>query len=271
MQKKVIAWVGFVQCAWQRFQATGCSYRAAALSFATLLSLIPLMTFGFSLLAKFPQFKTISQQIQNFIFANFLASSAQTITTHLHGFMERAAQLSMISLLFLLLTATLLMLTLEQTFNSIWRTPKRRHWTFTTLSYWLALLFIPLFIALSLFILSHFALPFLSTHVVVDNLLVLLPPLLSLLFFALLYRFVPHCMVPWRAALGAALFATFLFEIAKYGFSLYLSYFSTYKIIYGTLSAFPLFLVWIYICWLIILTGAVISYALTKKFVKCTS
>jgi membrane protein len=264
MKKKIIVALNTIRYGFQTFNDTGCSYRAAALSFASLLSLIPLMTLSFSIIAKYHHFKKISAQIQDFIFSNFLASSGKNIQIYLSNFVAQANQLSLISLLFLLITATMMMFTLEQTLNSIWKTDKRRHWTLTALLYWTALLFIPILIGFALFLSSHLIIPLLKAGVISKPFLVLLPFLLSIFSFTFLYTLVPHCAVPFRYGFIAALIATVLFEGAKFSFSLYLHYFPTYQIIYGTLSVFPLFLVWIYICWVITLVGAIISCILTK-------
>ncbi|MES2998842.1 MAG: YihY family inner membrane protein [Pseudomonadota bacterium] len=262
MEKKFVVVSKLIANSIQRFNATGCTYRAAALSFTTLLSLIPLMTLGFSILAKFHRFKKISAQIQDFIFSNFLASSGKSIQIYLNNFVAQANQLSMISLLFLIITATMVIFTLEQTLNSIWKTNKRRHWTLTALLYWTTLLFIPILIGLLLFLSSHLIIPLMKFSLS-KPLLLILPFVLSIFLFTFLYTLVPHCAVPLRYGFIAALIATLLFEVAKFTFSLYLHYFPSYKIIYGTLSAFPIFLVWIYICWVITLLGAIISYTLT--------
>ncbi|MES2142496.1 MAG: YihY family inner membrane protein [Pseudomonadota bacterium] len=265
MKKKFVVVSKLIRHSFQRFNDTGCSYRAAALSFTTLLSLIPLMTLGFSILAKYHRFKKISAQIQDFIFSNFLASSGKSIQIYLSNFVAQANQISVISLIFLIITATMMMFTLEQTLNSIWKTDKRRHWTLTALLYWTALLFIPILIGFTLFLSSHLIIPLIKAGVISKPFLVLLPFLLSIFSFTFLYTLVPHCTVPFRYGFIGALIATFLFEGAKYLFSLYLHYFPTYKIIYGALSAFPLFLVWIYICWVIALIGATVTFALTHE------
>jgi membrane protein len=265
MKKKLVILPKLIRHSFRRFNDTHCSYRAAALSFTSLLSLMPLMTLGFSILSKFHHFKKISVQIEDFIFSNFLTSSGKNIQGYFINFVTHASQLSLISLLFLIITATMMMFTLEQTLNSIWQTDKRRHWTLTALLYRTALLFIPILIGFTLFLSSHLIVPLIKAGVIAKPFLVLLPFFLIIFTFTFLYTLVPHCAVPFRYGLIGALIATLLFEAAKYIFGLYLYYFPTYKIIYGTLSAFPLFLIWIYICWVITLIGAIISYTLTKE------
>ena len=89
------------------------------------------------------------------------------------------------------------------------------------------------------------------------------PLVFSMLALALLYRTVPATPVPWRHAFAGALAAALAFEAAKHGFAFYLTQVPTYRAIYGALAALPLFLIWIYLCWLIVLAGAAITATLT--------
>jgi YihY family inner membrane protein len=69
--------------------------------------------------------------------------------------------------------------------------------------------------------------------------------------------------VPWRHAFAGAFAAALAFEGAKHGFAVYVKNVPTYELVYGTLAALPVFLIWIYVCWLIVLTGAAITATLT--------
>jgi membrane protein len=90
-----------------------------------------------------------------------------------------------------------------------------------------------------------------------------LPFVLSTLALALLYALVPNRRVPWRHAFAGALAAALAFEGAKHGFAVYVKNVSTYELVYGTLAALPVFLIWIYLCWLIVLAGAAVTATLT--------
>lgn len=266
MKEKFIVASECINYSIKQFKETGCGYRAAALSFTTLLSFIPLMTLGFGILAKFGLFKNIAHQVQVFIFTNFLASSgtAKGIQKYLNNFVAQSNQLSIISLVLLVVTATMMIFTLEQTLNNIWKTDKRRHWTLTALLYWTTLLFVPMLIGITIFLASHLIpLPFLDSCFFKIAFSILLPFLLTIFAFTFLYTLVPNCNVPFIYGFIGALIATCLFEGAKYIFKLYLYYFPTYKIIYGAFSFFPIFLLWIYICWVITFIGAVISYSVS--------
>ena len=90
-----------------------------------------------------------------------------------------------------------------------------------------------------------------------------LPLVLSTLALALLYALVPNQRVPWRYAFAGAFAAALAFEGVKHGFALYVQNVTTYEVVYGTLSALPVFLIWIYVCWLIVLAGAAVTATLT--------
>ena len=90
-----------------------------------------------------------------------------------------------------------------------------------------------------------------------------LPVILSTLALALLYELAPNRRVPWKHAFAGAVPAALAFEAAKHGFAVYVKNVPTYEIVYGTLAALPVFLIWIYVCWLIVLSGAAITATLT--------
>ena len=90
-----------------------------------------------------------------------------------------------------------------------------------------------------------------------------LPLILSTLALALLYAMAPNRKVPWRHAFAGALTAAIALEVAKHGFAVYVKNVPTYEVVYGTLAALPVFLIWIYVCWLIVLSGAAITATLT--------
>jgi membrane protein len=92
-----------------------------------------------------------------------------------------------------------------------------------------------------------------------------LPLLFTTAALTLLYALVPARPVPWRNALAGAAVAALAFEAAKHGFAFYVTRISTYELVYGTLAALPVFLIWIYLCWLIVLAGAAITATLTES------
>lgn len=267
MSYSIKTWLHFIKTLIQRFNEAGCNYRAAALTFTGLLSIVPLMTVSFGILAAFPEFRRFGQSIQDFVFSNFVAASGEVIQNYLQTFVEHAAQLSAIGLFFLLITSISMMFTLEQTLNVIWRVRSSRPWVSALLLYWTMLTLSPILIGVGFAVSSYLAsLTFVTTAAktlgLTKPLLALMPFLLSVIAFALLYIAVPNCKVPFRYGFIGAITAGVLFEIAKYLFAFYVTHFPTYEFLYGALAAIPIFLMWVYVCWLITLVGAVVSNTL---------
>lgn len=242
-------------------------YRAAALTYTTLLALVPLMTVSFLLVSALPIAKGWGNEIQKLILDNFVADSAATIQTHLQIFVSQAAHLSVTSFLFLFFTAVLLLVNIEKALNSIWRVQKTRKSIIAFFFYLAIITLTPVLIAIAMGISAYiWSFPVIANTAndlgLTPRILKFLPYALTFLAFSLLYWVVPNCKVGVKNALGGGLVATILFEGAKYGFGIYIIYFPTYKLLYGALAAIPLFLVWIYVSWSLILLGAVVSYQL---------
>ena len=251
----------------EQFFVDGCTNRAAALTYTTLLALVPLMTTSFLLISMLPIAQDWGDKIQQIIFSNFVAGSAKTIQAYLQSFTQQASHLSKPSFIFLFVTAILLLVNIEKALNNIWKLKKTRK---SFVAFFLYLAFItltPLLLALGMGISTYiWTLPFISHTAyylgIAKPILRLLPFLLTFTAFSLLYWIVPNCKVSIKSALGGGFVAMLLFELAKYAFGLYIRYFHTYKLLYGALSAIPIFLVWVYVSWSITLMGAIVAYRL---------
>lgn len=259
----------FIHHVSKRFVADRCTYTAAALTYTSLLALVPLLATGFSILAAFPVFETVTDEIQDFIFANFVPASQEMIQDYLLRFAEQASHLTAIGIVFLLVTALLLMETIDYAFNEIWGVQQRRRGISIFMVYWAVLSLGPLLLGVSLVVTSYFiSLPVISdmahTLGVKPFLLRMMPFSLTTLAFTLIYIAVPNRRVFLHHAFMGGFLAALLFEMAKRGFAYYVTQLATYKIVYGALSAVPIFLLWIYLSWIIILLGAEI----TRSFVS---
>ncbi len=257
----------------QEFVADGCMHRAAALAYTALLSLVPLMTVSFAVLSAFPVFKGISERLQSFVFENFVASSGKVVLSYIQGFTQQASRLSVVGFLVLIITAILVLFTAERTLNVIWKVHKRRSNVSAFLIYWSVLTFVPILAGFS-FLLSNYitSLPYISQ--LFAGMSDAKIPILTVVSFVLLalalaffYIIVPNCYVKIWHGLAGGVLAAILIEIAKWGFALYLQYFPTYKLLYGAVAIIPIFLIWIYLCWIIILLGAELSHALSVRYV----
>jgi membrane protein len=239
--------------------------RAASLSYTTLLSLVPLISTSVSLLAIFPFFNHFIDAAQNYLQENFLPASSGAISTQLQGFVAHATKLPILSILSLLVTSVLLIFTVEDSLNAICQAPRRNKKIRAVLLHWLALVSMPIFIGAGLVFSSYlFSLSWFGgvaeTIGVKIYLLASLPLLINTIILTFLYRMVPNYRISWRKALVGGFVAAVLFEIGKRGFGIYIAHFSDYQLIYGALATIPIFLVWIYLSWLIILYGMLIVH-----------
>lgn len=242
-----------------QYRQDKCATRASSLTFTTLLAIVPLVVVIFSALSIFPFFNHSADQLQNFIFHNLVPSSGEVIQKYVTDFEKQAHKLPVMGFIFLFVTAIMMMVTIENTLNDIWKVRHRRHLSGSLLMYWALLTLGPVFLSGSVLLSSYIG----SLELVhgvklsgVKSLVELLPPFAAFIAFVFLYVIVPHCRVRLSHAAAGAFVAALLFEIAKYLFGFYVVYFPTYSLLYGALATIPLFLLWLYVSWSIFLFGA---------------
>jgi membrane protein len=247
------------------FVRNGGTQNAAALTYTTLLSLVPLMTVMLALLAILPISVQVTTEINGFLFNNFVPAAGEVVQQHLQTFTSKAGRLSGLGFIFLVVTALMLMGTIERSFSTIWRITNKRRLLNTLLVYSAILSLGPTLIVISVVATSYFvSLPYISDAVQrVSFATVLMPVFVSALAFTMLYSVLPNQRVLFKDALLGGIVAALLFEGAKRGFALYLTLFPTYELIYGALAAVPIFLIWVYLSWLVTLLGAEVTYCIS--------
>ncbi len=252
----------------QRFLSLGCTETAASLSYTSLLSLVPLLAVIFAGFSSFSVFEQLFSEVQNFIFTNFVPSSSELIQQYLNEFIGKASRLTLVGLLGLFAVAIMLMWQIDRSLNQIWGMNKGDNILRTLLTYWAVLTLGPLLMGVSLMISSYIvSLPLITdaadTVGVKTQMLMLIPILMTLFTFTMVYLIVPNTRVPLGHALVGGLTATLFFELSKRGFAFYISHNTMYTNLYGTLAIIPIFLIWIYISWLVTLLGAVTSHCMS--------
>jgi len=246
----------------------GLARTAASLAFTTLLGLIPLLTVAFTFVARFPVFQDWLDALEGFLLKHMLPGSANAVVhTHIREFTEKAAGLTGVSIAFVVVTAVLLIATVEREINAMWGIRRARPLARRLVVYAIGATAGPVLVGASISVTTWLltqslaAVPFRGT--LADLTVKILPLLFSTLALALLYAIAPLRRVPWRHAFAGAFVAALAFEGAKHGFAFYLTNVPTYELVYGALAALPAFLIWIYVCWLIVLAGAAITATLT--------
>lgn len=257
----------FTRFVLRRFLEDNCRQNAMVLTYTTLFAVVPVMTVMFSVLSAIPSLHHVSAEIQDFVLQHFIPSTGAVVQQHLQEFSRQARGLTVIGLGILFVTALMLLVTIEKSFNQIWKVHEERKGVVSFLRYWAVLSLGPLLLGAGFAISSYLAsLKLFSTaaSVVSDAVpgLQLIPFVSTSLAFMLLYVTVPNCKVPLKAGFWGGLVAALLFELSKHAFGLFVSQFSSYTLVYGAFAAFPVFLIWIYLSWMIILLGVEISRAL---------
>ncbi|MES9857336.1 MAG: virulence factor BrkB family protein [Sedimenticola sp.] len=255
----------FLRLLFSRFSESQGLSSAASLTFTTLLSLVPLMTVGLAVFAAFPVSDQIEEKVQSFLFENFMPASGEVLKAYLQQFSSKASRLSSAGFAFLIVVALMMMASIDHAFNIIWRVQRKRSPLSIFMVYWAILSLGPLLIGGSVVVTSYLVtIPILSDAAATfsQRLLGLTPLLASTAAFSLLYIIVPNRRVLIRHAVTGGFLAALLFELAKKGFTLYLTHFPTYEAIYGALAVIPIFLVWVYLSWVVTLLGAEFTYCL---------
>lgn len=241
---------------------------AASLAFATLLGLVPLATVAFTFVARFPIFQHWLDALERFLLEYMLPGSANAVVhTYVREFTEKAAGLTGVSIALIAVTAVLMIATVEREVNAIWGIRRARPLARRLVVYAIGATVGPVLVGASISVTTWLLTQSLAAvplrNKLAEVVVQVLPLAFSTLALALLYAIVPQRRVPWRHAFAGALVAALAFEGAKLGFAFYLTHVPTYELVYGALAALPVFLIWIYLCWLIVLTGAAITATLT--------
>lgn len=241
---------------------------AGSLTFTTLLSLVPMLTVALALMSAFPVFHGLGSVIQDFIFDNLMPDSVDAIQTYAEQFVDNAAHLTTVGIAFLVVTAIMLLLTIDAAFNDIWRVRRPRPVTQRLLIYWALITLGPLLVGASLtlssWLLSASAgwtsdIPYANATLIKLSAMVLTCAALALLYYAM-----PHRPVRVADALIGGLLAAVAFEFTKQGFGFYITQVPTYTLVYGAFAAVPMFLLWLYVSWVVVLAGAVLVATLPE-------
>ena len=235
---------------------------AGSLTYTTLLALVPLITVALALSSAFPVFDQAIDALGRFVAAQLLPEGSAHITRKFGDFANSAAGVTAVGLVFLAIVALMLMMTVDEVLNRIFRVQRRRPLGQRLVVYWAVLTLGPVLIGTSLSI---------STFVVGGSLglldlggfaklaLGLLTFLFTCAALTMLYMVVPFRRIEWRHALSGGIVAGVIFELTKRGFALYIAEFPSYALIYGAFAAIPIFLIWLYLSWVVVLFGATLT------------
>ena len=250
----------------RRFHEDRILYYSGYLSYVTLLSMVPLLAVIFSLFSIFPFFEKLKEEVEEFVFRNFVPELGDVVQEQILSFVDNATRMTPFGLIVLLVVALLLLSSIDHTLNQIWRVGKNRGIILSYSIYIVVLISSPVLLGTGLtansYLLSLGGIEEGSELSAIKLILSSMHFLGSFLFFLLLYIVVPHTKVHFWSAVFGALIATLLFELSKSVFALYFINFPVYQAIYGALAVIPLLFVCVFISWVVVLVGAQISASL---------
>lgn len=244
---------------------------AGSLSFTTVLAIVPILTVALALASAFPVFDSMVEALRRVAVSHFLPDTGgvEAVTAQLASFRANAAQLTLIGLAFLAVTAIMLMLTVDEVLNRIFRADRARPFVRRVTAHAVLLTLGPVLIGGSIsmtsFLVGYSLGLITDMHEVAKAALRAIPFVFTFAALALLYLLVPSRHVAPRHAIIGATLAGCSFEVAKRGFGLYVAQFPTYTMIYGAFAVMPVFLLWIYVSWVVILGGATVTAMLGEK------
>ena len=262
-------WFQFIFFVLRRFEADRCREQAGSLTYTTLFAVVPMLTVFLVIISSIKALEPARQQLQQMIYSNFLPKTSIAFDKAFNVFTENSSNLTVIGVLFLFITTVMMLTSIETVFNRIWRVTDTRSGIVGFMRYWTIISLGPILLGSAFAISSTLA----SMSVLSNSfggyqldwafLLKMLSFGLTILGFFILYWTIPNRTVPIRAAMIAGLFGAVVFELLKQLFGFVMTNFTSYTIVYGAFAAVPIFLLWIFLSWNIVLLGVEISYALT--------
>lgn len=257
----------FIVLVYRRFKEERCFQLCGSLTFTSMLAMVPLVTIMLTVMTAFPVFDNLIEVLKNFVASNFMPqASSRSVTLYMQQFAENAARLTALGIVFLGVTSIMLMLTIDRAFNTIWRVKRPRPLIQRVLIYWSVLTIGPILVGASLSMSSWLVTQSMGLGKQYSEPMVAAFKLLPLFFtsvaFGFLYRTVPNRQVTVLDAVVGGIIAALAFEAMKSVFGQFLIHFSNYKVVYGTFASLPIFLMWIYLSWTVVIFAAVITAVL---------
>jgi len=244
-----------------------CIIRAAALTFTTILSIVPFLAVAFSISKGFGLQN--SDKMREWILQ--VTAGRPEVADKIIEYIDRTnvQALGWVGVATLLFTVLSMVGTIEKAFNTIWHVKKGRTAWRRVADFFPVILFGPLF----LFVASSFNVSLQKQELVTTVLSVetigwlqamflkIMPYLLIVLAFTMMYAFIPHVHVKFQSAVIGGAMGGILWQTAQWGYIHWQIGAAKYNAIYGSFAQLPVLLIWIYISWIIVLLGSEVSYA----------
>ena len=240
---------------------------AASLSYTSLIALVPLCAIMISVFSVFPVFETVKEPVKEFLINTLSPTEEKEFSQQLSELINSAGQLTTIGVISLAITSILMLSTIESSLNFIFKVTRQRRITTKITLYWTVITLGPLLLGTAFSMRGYlYTLQKFMPENFLDNtvLLSLLPPFMTMLTLVLVYVLVPNKKVHILSACVGSIIAVIIFSFLRDGFSFVILKSATYKTLYGALATIPVFLIWMYLAWAVVIFGAVLTAALDE-------
>ncbi len=240
---------------------------ASALSYTTLLAVVPMISIALAIFAAFPMFADVRMQVQEFLIQYFVPDLGPNLQQYMGEFVGAAAQLTTLGVAGLAVTAILMLATIDNSFNFIFKVKKHRRISTKITMYWTLLTLFPLLLGAAFSLKGYMlTIKYLNPDETSSGLIItfILHNLLAFSALLLSYMVVPNKKVRLTNAVWGALVAFVMMALLRFGFGYFLALNVTYRTLYGALATIPLLLVWMYSWWAVVLFGAVVTASLEE-------
>ena len=237
---------------------------AASLSYTSLIAIVPLFAIGLAIFAAFPVFNSVKDQLQELLIRNVVPDLEQEISLYFSDFVNATAQLTTIGVVGIAVTAILMLSTIENSLNFIFKVYKPRNIKTKITLYWTVITLGPLLLGTAFSLRGYlFAL---QKYVPESQIFLsyIIPQLITALLLFMVYVLVPNKKIRIGNALLGALVAVFLFWLLRRFFGMVILNNATYKTLYGALAILPIFLIWMFSAWSVVIFGAVVTASLEE-------
>ena len=240
---------------------------ASSLSYTSLIAIVPLIAVMLSIFSAFPVFDNVKEIVQNTIVQNIVPATDADVAQYINDFIRSSAQLTALGVVGVAVTAIMLLSTIENSFNFIFKVKRARRITAKITLYWTIITLGPLLLGAAVSIRGYFYTLQRFVPDSVNNFILVgkvLPAILTLTILVMVYLFMPNKKLHFLNALSGALTALILFWVLRSGFAWFMLQNATYKTLYGALAVIPVSLIWMYLSWSVVIFGAVVTAALEE-------
>lgn len=233
---------------------------ASSLAYTTILSIIPLLAVSFAVFQAFGGLNKLYEVIEPFVISNLARDAGEKAMEQIRVFISNVKTTTIGAAGFagLIFTCVTMLSSAEAAINRVWKVEITRPLFQRIAMYWFFITLGPFGFSVMFAMLSSSEMqmkwPSGTGYFII-----------SVVILSLAYKFVPNRKVHWPSAIFPALLSAACIALARFGYGIYTRQVVTYSKVYGSLGAIPIILVWIYVVWLIILTGAALGASLQKR------